>query len=96
VAEILRREPICSINVLALRLVPQEIVRWDAPVGLSPTLFFTPRTTTIPTYGVIELKRPDSKIIAVTRSNVAVLTRDAETAIEQANMYAHRARRSSS
>jgi len=41
----------------------------------------------IPYYGVIELKRPDSPILTVTRSNVAILTRDAQTAIEQSKVY---------
>ena len=31
--------------------------------------------------------RPDSRIISVTRSNVALLTRDVETAIEQSKVY---------
>jgi hypothetical protein len=74
---------------LPLRVAPQEIIPLGRPGRAEPDFIFFPKDPQpIPTYGVIELKRPDSKIIAVTRSNVAVLTRDADTAIQQARMYA--------
>lgn len=50
-------------------------------------VFYPWDATPIPFYGVIELKRPDSKIVSVTRSNVAVLTTDARTAVEQSKVY---------
>jgi len=61
VAEILRKRTHMSINVLAPALGAQEIVPLDAPVGLSPIYFLLQGPTTDTTYGVIELKRPDSK-----------------------------------
>jgi hypothetical protein len=41
----------------------------------------------VPYYGVIELKKPSSQIVTVVRSNVTILSRDAETAIQQATRY---------
>ncbi|HWW16037.1 MAG TPA: Shedu anti-phage system protein SduA domain-containing protein [Candidatus Dormibacteraeota bacterium] len=73
---------------LPVRLAPQDIVPMGRP-GLSEPdfVFFAKGCGPLPTYGVIEIKRPDSKIITVTRSNAAILSRDAETAIQQATDY---------
>jgi hypothetical protein len=38
--------------------------------------------------GVIELKRPDQRIATIVRNNAAILTRDAQTAVVQAQQYA--------
>lgn len=73
---------------LPLRLAPQHIVPMGRPGRSEPDfVFFTNGYGPLPTYGVIELKRPDSDIITVTRANVAILTRDAETAVRQAIDY---------
>jgi hypothetical protein len=74
---------------LPLALRPDDIVPMGRPGRAEPDFVFYPKDTEpVPFYGVVELKRPDSRIVSVTRSNVAVLTREAETAVEQAQMYA--------
>ncbi|MFL6315077.1 MAG: Shedu anti-phage system protein SduA domain-containing protein [Terriglobales bacterium] len=73
---------------LPLRLTPQDIVPMGRPGRAEPDfVFYSKNLEPLPTYGVIEIKRPDSAIITVTRSNAAILSRDAETAIQQATDY---------
>lgn len=73
---------------LPLRLAPHDIVPMGRPGLTEPDfVFFAKGVGPFPTYGVIELKRPDSQIITVMRSNVAILSRDADTAVQQAVMY---------
>ncbi len=73
---------------LPLRLEPADIVPLGRPGRTEPDFIFFPKQTLpIPYYGVIELKKPSSPIVTVTRSNVAILSRDAETAISQAEKY---------
>src|SRR4051812_46351109 len=70
---------------LPVRVEANDIVPLGRPGHTKPDLLFYPhRQATIPSYGVIELKRPQSKILSPPRSNVALLTRDAATAVEQA------------
>lgn len=73
---------------LPLRLEPQDIIPLARPGKTEPDFIFYPKELTPPPfYGLIELKRPDSKIVTLTRANVAILSRDAMTAIEQAKSY---------
>ena len=73
---------------LPLQLEPADIVPFGRPGRAEPDFLFYPKhTDPIPYYGVIELKRPSSKLISVPRSNVAIFSRDAETAIQQAVTY---------
>ncbi len=73
---------------LPLRLEPSDIVPLGRPGKAEPDFIFFPRRASpVPYYGVIELKRPSSQLVTITRSNVAVLSRDAETAIQQASVY---------
>ena len=75
---------------LPLRLEPRDIEPLGRPGVTEPDfLFYARDTSPIPFYGVIELKRPDSPIGTMTRKNVALLTRGAETPIEQARHYSH-------
>lgn len=74
---------------LPLRLDPTDFVPLARPGRTEPDFVFYPQhTRPVPFYGVIELKRPDTRIFTTTRENVAVLTRDAQTAIEQAHSFA--------
>jgi len=76
---------------LPLRLEPADIFPLGRTGRTEPDFLFYPRRVNpIPFYGIIELKRPDSPVITISRSNVAVLTRDAETAVRQAQIYAKR------
>ncbi|MGH9635802.1 MAG: Shedu anti-phage system protein SduA domain-containing protein [Candidatus Angelobacter sp.] len=73
---------------LPLRLAPQDILALGRPGRSEPDfVFYAKNLEPLPTYGVIEIKRPDSKVITLTRSNAAILSRDAETAIQQAMDY---------
>jgi hypothetical protein len=81
--------PFVLSSALPLRLEPGDVFPLGREGRTEPDFAFYPRhLTPIPYYGVIELKRPDSSIVTVTRSNVAILTRDAQTAVHQAQMYA--------
>jgi RES domain-containing protein len=74
---------------LPLRLESSTIVPLGRPGRTEPDFIFFPRgSSIIPTYGVIELKKPSSDIVTVTRSNAAILSRDAETAVQQVLAYA--------
>ncbi|HXF41336.1 MAG TPA: SUMF1/EgtB/PvdO family nonheme iron enzyme [Blastocatellia bacterium] len=74
---------------LPLRLNPGDLVPMARPGKTEPDFVFYPqRIRPLPFYGVIELKRPDTKIVTITRRNVALFTRDAQTAIEQASSFA--------
>lgn len=82
------RSPYVLSMTLPLQLAPHEIVPMGRPGRTEPDFVFYSRNPGIlPTYGVIEIKRPDSNVVTVTRSNVAILSRDAETAVQQAVDY---------
>jgi hypothetical protein len=73
---------------LPLRIEPADIVPLGRPGRTEPDFIFYPKhTIPAPYYGVIELKKPSSQIVTITRKNVAILSRDAETAIQQATCY---------
>jgi len=73
---------------LPLRLEAADIVPLGRPGLTEPDfIFYSRRTSPAPYYGVIELKKPSTKIVSLPRKNVAVLSRDAETAIQQASNY---------
>ncbi|MGH9761644.1 MAG: Shedu anti-phage system protein SduA domain-containing protein [Blastocatellia bacterium] len=74
---------------LPVRLDPTDFVPLARPGRTEPDFVFYPQNARpVPFYGAIELKRPDSRIFTKTRNNVALFTRDAETAIEQALSFA--------
>jgi formylglycine-generating enzyme required for sulfatase activity len=74
---------------LPLRLDPSDIISLGRPGRSEPDFVFYPQSVRpAPFFGVIELKRPDTKIFTVTRKNLAVLTSDAQTAIRQAQTFA--------
>jgi hypothetical protein len=80
--------PYVLSSTLPLALDPADVIPMARPGKADPDFILYPQSTpTIPFYGVVELKRPDSQIITLTRSNVALLTRDAETAIAQSKVY---------
>lgn len=80
--------PFVLSESLPLRLDPQNIIPLGRPGETEPDFIFYPTAVQpIPYHGVIEIKRPTSQIVSVTRKNVAVLSRDAETAIQQSRAY---------
>lgn len=80
--------PYVLSSTLPLALDPRDIVPAARPGKAEPDFLFYPHETPeIPFYGVVELKRPESRVVTVARSNVALLTRSAETAVEQSKVY---------
>jgi hypothetical protein len=74
---------------LPLRLEPADLVPLGRPGRTEPDFVFYPKNTgPVPYYGVIELKKPTTALVTVTRKNAAILSRDAETAIQQISSYA--------
>jgi hypothetical protein len=73
---------------LPLRLEPEDIVPLGRPGLTEPDFtFYSKRTGVLPSWGVIELKRPDTKLFTRTRSNTYLLSREAATAVQQAQEY---------
>jgi hypothetical protein len=80
--------PFVLSMALPLRLAPDDVVPLGRPGRTEPDFVLFPQDTKpIPYYGVVELKKPTSEIVRIPRANVAILSRDAETAIQQACRY---------
>ncbi|HEX5701890.1 MAG TPA: sigma-70 family RNA polymerase sigma factor [Pyrinomonadaceae bacterium] len=74
---------------LPLRLSPTDIVPLGRPGQSEADFIFYQRSKALITgYGVIELKRPDSRVLTSPRNDIVILTREADTAIRQASHYA--------
>ena len=81
--------PFVLSRSLPLRLDPREIIARATPGKSEADFIFYQRIGgTVSAYGTIELKRPDSRILTFPRKDVVLLTRDADTAIKQAEKYA--------
>lgn len=88
--ELFSRCPYIISESLPVRISPIDIVPMGTPGKSEPDFIFYPRSNvSIGEYGIIEIKRPDSKIATITRKNIATLSRDAETAISQCQYYLH-------
>lgn len=73
---------------LPLRLEPSEIVPLGRPGRSEPDFVAFPgRDGPLNGYGIIELKRPDSRILTQPRKGVLMLSRDAQTAVSQCQVY---------
>ena len=73
---------------LGLRLSPSDILPLARPGHADPDFAFYPKGQPgVPVYGLIELKKPSTPIVVVQRSDVAILSRDAETAVQQLRRY---------
>ena len=85
-----RDNPFVLSRSLPLRLDPREIIPCGTPGKSEADFIFYQRTGgTVSAYGTIELKRPDSKILTFPRKDIVLLTRDADTAMKQAEKYAN-------
>jgi hypothetical protein len=74
---------------LPLRLSPSEIVPLVRPGQSEADFIFYQRSQALITgFGVIELKRHDSRVLTSPRKDLVILTREADTAIRQASQYA--------
>lgn len=73
---------------LPLRLEPSEIVPLGRPGRSEPDFAIFPENQSpLNGYGIIELKRPGSRVFTKPRKGVVTLTRDAQTAISQSEVY---------
>jgi hypothetical protein len=73
---------------LPLRLEPSEIVPLGRPGRSEPDFIAFPgQGGPLNGYGIIELKRPDSRILTQPRKGVLTLSRDAQTAVSQSQVY---------
>lgn len=80
--------PYILSNSLPLRLEAGDIQPLARPGRSEPDFVIVPRSTGRPDiYGVIELKRPDSRILSKPRKGVIILSRDAQTAVSQGESY---------
>jgi chromosomal replication initiation ATPase DnaA len=85
-SEFFAANPFVLSRSLPLKLRDTEIVSLGRPGRTEPDLVFYARDIA-PVYGVIELKRPGSRIITNPRENVVALSRDAATAVLQCSAY---------
>jgi hypothetical protein len=88
----LAKHPFVFSRTLSLRIQPWDIVPYwrDADgIGEADFVFFD-QTEPRRTFGVIELKRLDRRIITLPRRQVLSLSTDANTAIKQAQEYGRR------
>jgi hypothetical protein len=75
-------------DALPLRLEPREIRPLGRPGRSEPDFIAFPESPkALGGHSVIELKRPDTRILTQTRKGVVILTRDADTAVKQATKY---------
>jgi hypothetical protein len=73
---------------LPLRLQPEEIHPRGRPGRSEPDFIFYSQDAQIPfVHGVIEIKRPESRILTIPRQNIIILSGDAQTALAQAEGY---------
>ena len=81
--------PYVLSSALPLRMSPHVIVPLGRPGRSEPDFVFYPKEPSpLLTYGVVELKRPNTEILTKPRRDTFVLSRDAATALAQAKGYA--------
>ena len=81
--------PFLLSNSLPLSLAPAEIIPLGRPGKAEVDFLIYPndmRTSRL--YGTIEIKRPDTRILATPRKNIIALSSDATTALAQGRKYA--------
>ena len=73
---------------LPLRLQPSDITPLGRPGKNEADFMFHPKKEKSPSfYGIVELKKPDSKLLSIPRKNVLRLSSDAQTAFAQSKFY---------
>jgi len=83
------QHPYVLSKALPLRVSPHEIIPLGRPGRSEADFVFYPKgRAPMLTYGVVELKRPDTGILTMPRRNTFTLSRDAATALAQAKGYA--------
>jgi hypothetical protein len=83
------QNPFVFSRALPIRVSPRHIVPMARPGKSDPDfIFYQRRFGRLHGFGVIELKRPDSRILTLPRKDLVLLTRDAATAVRQTAQYA--------
>lgn len=72
---------------LPLSLSPDDIIQKGRPGKSEADFIFYPSNSPLPVYGVIELKKPSTKILNLPRKNILRLSSSAQTALAQAKEY---------
>ena len=73
---------------LPLNIAPTDIVPRGRPGRSEADFVFYDASAGTPLYGVIELKRPDTRLFRLPRNNIVTLSAEATTAVAQAKAYA--------
>lgn len=82
------RYPFVLSRALPIRVSSSNIFPRGRPGTSEPDfIFYQDSWGKIFSYGVIELKRPDSQILTIKRKNIIQLSGDANTAVRQASQY---------
>jgi hypothetical protein len=81
--------PYVLSTALPIKLLPEDIVPLGRPGRSEPDLIFYPhkQPPRHPSYGVIELKRPDHRMLTQPRTNVVTLSATATAALAQGQQY---------
>lgn len=83
------KNPFIFSRALPIRVSPSQIIPMARPGESDPDFVFYQRSLgRIQGYGVIEIKRPDSRIVTLPRKDLVLLTREAATAVRQTEQYA--------
>jgi hypothetical protein len=83
------RYPHILSSALPLRIGPRDILPLGRPGQSEPDFIFYQRATeSVSACGVIELKRPETRILVSPRRRQIILSRAAATAVRQAQIYA--------
>lgn len=86
--------PFVLSESLPLKLSPSDISPLGRPGKSEPDFIFYPKKEALPSfYGVIEIKRPDTRIFVEPRKNILALSADLQTAFAQAKYYANQLER---
>lgn len=83
-----RDSPYILSRTLPLRVEESDIRPLGRPGRSEPDFLAVPRSGHgVGTYGIVEIKRPDTTILTSPRKGTLILTRDAQTAVSQSRRY---------
>ncbi len=80
--------PFILTECLSLGITPQQLIPCSPGRAEADFYFFPTAQNPLSPYGVVEIKRPSTRILTVKRKGVISLSRDADSAVRQAHEYA--------
>lgn len=86
--QLFKQFPFILTDCLALGIAPHKLVPCKPGRAEADFYFFPETTSPLSAYGVIEIKRPNTRILRVPRKDVICLSAAATVAIAQAKKYA--------